>query len=200
MSQEIFRKSSLDRVSSPEKLNDYIKVSNPAIWLVILALFVLLIVGAIWASVGTLPTKVRTLGGVFIGNESSSSPEYVRCFVLESNLIGDNDDTNTSGEEKSIVKIGQTAEILPVGKNSKSDEYIKGKVKDINGVPLSLDDENTQMSPELQKKLKQISGGRELFEVDIEVDKSSKNNNPTGSYCGVNILTKDEKILNFLSN
>lgn len=29
MSDQIFRKKSLDRISSPEQLNDYIRVANP---------------------------------------------------------------------------------------------------------------------------------------------------------------------------
>ena len=34
MSDQIFRKKSLDRISSPEQLNDYIRVANPGIWMI----------------------------------------------------------------------------------------------------------------------------------------------------------------------
>jgi len=44
----IFRKTSLDRISSPEHLNDYIKVSNPSVWLVLAAVAVLLAAAVIW--------------------------------------------------------------------------------------------------------------------------------------------------------
>ena len=36
MNEEIFRKKSLDKVKSPENLDDYIRVSNPGVWLFIL--------------------------------------------------------------------------------------------------------------------------------------------------------------------
>ncbi len=55
-SNTIFRKSSLDRVSSPEQLNDYIKVSRPSLWLVLVAVIVLLIGVCFWGLFGTLTT------------------------------------------------------------------------------------------------------------------------------------------------
>ena len=53
----IFREKSLERVSSPEKLNDYIKVSNPSIWLVLAAIIILLIGATIYAIFGTVEMK-----------------------------------------------------------------------------------------------------------------------------------------------
>lgn len=54
--EELFRKKTLDRISSPEQLSDYLKVSNPGIWAVLTA--VILLLGALiaWASIGTLET------------------------------------------------------------------------------------------------------------------------------------------------
>lgn len=52
----IFRKSSLDRVSSPEQLNDYIKVSRPSVWLILAAVVVLLVGVFVWGVLGTLTT------------------------------------------------------------------------------------------------------------------------------------------------
>ena len=48
MNQQLFRKSSIDRVSSPEQLNDYIKVTNPGVWLVLAAVIVLLMGACVW--------------------------------------------------------------------------------------------------------------------------------------------------------
>ena len=42
MSDQIFRKKSLDRISSPEQLNDYIRVANPGIWMILAAVIILL--------------------------------------------------------------------------------------------------------------------------------------------------------------
>ncbi len=37
-----FRKKSLDRISSPEQLTDYLRVTNPGIWIFLAAVVVLL--------------------------------------------------------------------------------------------------------------------------------------------------------------
>ena len=42
MDNQLFRKKSLDKVSSPEQLNDYIRVSNPGVWIALTAVIVLL--------------------------------------------------------------------------------------------------------------------------------------------------------------
>ena len=58
MDNQIFREKSIKRISSPEELNKYLRVTNPGIWAVLLAVIVLLCGLIVWASVGTLETKV----------------------------------------------------------------------------------------------------------------------------------------------
>ncbi|MEG1145665.1 MAG: hypothetical protein RSE05_09905 [Clostridium sp.] len=60
----IFRKASLDRVSSPEQLNDYIKVSRPSVWLILTAVILLLAGACIWGVFGTLTTSCDTVAVV----------------------------------------------------------------------------------------------------------------------------------------
>ena len=50
----IFRQKSIDRVSSPEQLNDYIRVTTPTVWLVLLALVILLLGMLTWSVFGTV--------------------------------------------------------------------------------------------------------------------------------------------------
>ena len=58
MNDKIFRKKSIDRMSSPEQLNDYIKVTNPGVWLVLAAIVILLIGVCVWGVFGKLETKL----------------------------------------------------------------------------------------------------------------------------------------------
>ena len=48
----IFREKSIDKVSSPESLNDYIKVTTPSVWIVLIALVVLLLGILAWSIFG----------------------------------------------------------------------------------------------------------------------------------------------------
>lgn len=54
----IFRKETLERISSPEQLNDYLHVTSPGIWIVLAAIIVELVGFFVWMSVGTLETTV----------------------------------------------------------------------------------------------------------------------------------------------
>ncbi|MDO5485163.1 MAG: hypothetical protein Q4F51_02440 [Sarcina sp.] len=54
MEEQIFRKKSLDRLSSPEQLNDYLHVTSPGIWIVLGAVIFLLISIFVWSSFTTI--------------------------------------------------------------------------------------------------------------------------------------------------
>ena len=56
-SQSVFRKQTLDRISSPEQLTDYLRVTNPGIWVVLAAVILLLAGIFAWSMVGTLESK-----------------------------------------------------------------------------------------------------------------------------------------------
>ena len=58
MSEKLFRKKSLDKIASPESLTDYIRVTNPGVWLVLAALIVLLAGACVWAIFGRMETKL----------------------------------------------------------------------------------------------------------------------------------------------
>ena len=48
----IFREKSLERVSSPEELNDYIRVTTPSVWIVLADTVVLLVGMLAWSIFG----------------------------------------------------------------------------------------------------------------------------------------------------
>ena len=50
----LFRKKNLDKISSPEQLNDYIRVTKPSVWLTLLALVILLLGMLAWSILGTV--------------------------------------------------------------------------------------------------------------------------------------------------
>ena len=55
----IFRNQAMEKVSSPEHLSDYLRVTNPGVW-VALAVIILLLAGLLaWACVGTLETTAE---------------------------------------------------------------------------------------------------------------------------------------------
>ena len=60
--ESIFRQEALDKASSPDQLNDYIKLSNPGLWFVLIAILVLLAGACIFGAVGTIDSTVPGVG------------------------------------------------------------------------------------------------------------------------------------------
>jgi HlyD family secretion protein len=58
MRSEIFRKVSLDRLSSPEQLDQLMQVTTTRGWMALAAIGALLVAVVTWAVVGSLPERV----------------------------------------------------------------------------------------------------------------------------------------------
>lgn len=55
--KKVYREKSLERVSSPEELNHYIRVVNPGVWVFLSAVIVLLAGALIWSATLRLETR-----------------------------------------------------------------------------------------------------------------------------------------------
>ena len=90
MEDPVFRKKSLERATSPEALNDYIKVTSPGIWIILAAVLFMLIGLIVWGAVGKLETKISAVAVSNGGN--------IICYVRESDI--------ESVEKGDVVRIG----------------------------------------------------------------------------------------------
>lgn len=59
MNDSIFREKSIQKVQSPDNLNEYIRVSNPGIWILMVSIAFLLVGLCIWGCFGQLHTQVQ---------------------------------------------------------------------------------------------------------------------------------------------
>ena len=71
----LFREKSMERISSPEQLNAYIRVATPSVWMVLSAVIVLLVGVCVWGMFGHLDTTL-TVAAVCDG-------EMVTAYVRE---------------------------------------------------------------------------------------------------------------------
>lgn len=72
MENNIFRKSSLERISTPERLNEYIKITSPGIWGVLSGCLALLTAVVFWGFYGNIPDSVKAEGVIFPQNGVAS--------------------------------------------------------------------------------------------------------------------------------
>ena len=68
MNNKLFRPKSVERISSPEQLNEYIRVSNPSVWMLLGAIVILLLGVCVWGVTGHLDT---TLAVVAVGQDDA---------------------------------------------------------------------------------------------------------------------------------
>ena len=95
----IFRKSSLDSISAPEQLNDYIRVIGPSVWVVLIAIIIMLLGIIIWGVFGRLNTAAKTVAFV--------DDSLVICYV--------NQDVANEVDKSDVMYVGgQNAKIESV--------------------------------------------------------------------------------------
>jgi len=99
MKKSIFREKSIERVNSPDQLNNYISATTPRIWIVLSAIFVLVVGIVVWSIFGRLKTVVNTV--------SISDGKQIVCYISEKTQKEMTDDTTISidGTEYKIEEI-----------------------------------------------------------------------------------------------
>lgn len=60
MSEELFRKKCLNKIQSPDNLEEYIRVSDPCVWLFLAGVILLLAGACIWGIFGRVDSTVNT--------------------------------------------------------------------------------------------------------------------------------------------
>ena len=58
---KIFRKKSLERISTPDDIDDYIKTTTPGVWMILVAILLILFGTLIWSVFGQI--TVETVSG-----------------------------------------------------------------------------------------------------------------------------------------
>ena len=80
---EVFRRSTMNRIVSADELDHYIKVTNPSAWVVALAAFLLVAGVIVWAVVAIVPVTVNT-AGIVSTTSKKGSESVVICAVNKS--------------------------------------------------------------------------------------------------------------------
>lgn len=74
MNEPLFRSKSMERIKSPEQLDDYIRVTNPGVWMLLASIIILLTGVCVWGVTGHLDTTLSTVGIV----KNSTMTVYVK--------------------------------------------------------------------------------------------------------------------------
>lgn len=98
--KSIFRKKSLDKISSPEQLNDYIMVTTPGVWMMLFSIIIVLIGAMVWGVFGRLDTRLSAPAVV----EGGVATIYVEADEIKKIRL--DQDVEIDGEKGFVVSIG----------------------------------------------------------------------------------------------
>lgn len=109
---QLYRKSALEKISSPEQLDKALTVTSPMSWIALAAVTFVIVVTVIWSIVGTIPVTVTSAGIVAspVSTNAVYMPESGTLTVMEVHTgteIGINDPVATyrtgTGEVKYLL-------------------------------------------------------------------------------------------------
>jgi len=109
MSNNVFRKVSLERLSSPEQLDKLLTITSPRGWITLSTVIIIIVLAIIWGFLGSIPVKVDT-SGLLISSGGTVTISAVTNGIVTDIRVKNGDD----------LKKGDTIAIM--GENSLSTE------------------------------------------------------------------------------
>ena len=103
---KLFREKSVEAVSSPESLNDYLRVTSPGVWILLAGIILLLVGACVWGVFGHLDSTVDAAVISEGGESVCLVPEEALASVLEEPVV------RIDGEEKALAPAGLKPEII----------------------------------------------------------------------------------------
>lgn len=123
----LFRKSTLERVSSPDQLNEYIKVTNPSLIVMLIGIFSILIAGIVWIFSGVIP-KTVDISGVVASNSKGNVAVYCYVPIGTSKRLTPGMDVQISPDYADREEYGYIkGTVTNVGSKIVTDEYLTSK-------------------------------------------------------------------------
>ncbi len=76
MAEDLFRKKSLDHITSPEEMHNYMRVTSPRLWMILSAITLLLIGFIVYASTTTLENTAPMTLNIYSSTEVNERLYY----------------------------------------------------------------------------------------------------------------------------
>lgn len=171
MAAGFFRKAALEKLSTPEKLDQLIKITSPKAWIALCTVAIILTTGITWSFLGTVKTKLNVVG-VLLGGEIH---EVVA--TSQGQLINLNVRVGEKIEEGDVIATIEQPELL------QQIEEVKASVKerefDLQEL-LSYGDKDSRMHDVILQKEHRIldlrieSGKKNLFFLKSQLEKEKE--------------------------
>jgi hypothetical protein len=198
MKREIFRSAALNRMSSPEQLDQMLEVTTPKYWIALVAVALMLLCGLAWGFYGRMTTKAMGRGMVIQTPSNSAENGDVQVVAYVPATVA------------KTVQAGEPAEIILTALRVEDYGFIRGRVVSISEYPAT--DEDLMATLRNETLAHALAEGEPVHEVRVEMEQDP--NTPSGlrwstprgaafhitpgSLCKVNIITREERPLRLL--
>ena len=165
---QIFRKSALDKLSSPEQLDKMIVIINPSFWIAALGGALIILVALIWSIFGRLPEKVEA-NGIFMDEGGIRTVVAENSGIVSEVLVSE-------GEQ---VSIGQEIARLGSEEARKQLDILLERRDGVDIVTFYSEDDAATADNKtlLDIKSQRITGGSNLATNKVLLETKEKNDN-----------------------
>lgn len=169
---DLYRKSSLDRLSNPEQLDKVLKITSPMSWLALIGVTLIIVITIIWSFIGTIPETITAPGMIsaVVGSNSVYTTDAgtvvsLRVRAGDELHLGDPVMTYRNSSNNVVVIYSDQVGIVSDLVVKKDDEFTPGK--DIIRVsPIAQDSQIAVVYVPLSKAKKLERG----MQVNITLD------------------------------
>ncbi len=125
MENKLFREKSVERISSPEQLNDYLHVTNPGIWILLICVIVLLAGIFIWVSQASIESFISGTGKVETGVLTVTFDQIPSNVKIETGMI-----ITVGGLQTPVTFVGknETGNLIAGGNAELPDGFYEARV------------------------------------------------------------------------
>ncbi|MCF2873151.1 MULTISPECIES: NHLP bacteriocin system secretion protein [unclassified Tenacibaculum] len=177
MAAGFFRKAAVEKLSTPEKLDQLIKVTGPKGWIALFTIAIVLLTGITWSFLGNVKTKLNVVG-VLLGGEihevvATSQGQLINLDVKIGDLVNEGDIIATVEQPELFQQIEQVEGALKEqkydlkrlfsfgNKNSKMQEQILKKEHSF----IEIQEESSQANLNFLKS--QLENEKELLKKGL---------------------------------
>lgn len=136
---DLYRKSSLEKLSSPEQLDRMIVITSPSFWIAMLGTLAIVVTALLWSIFGRLPMKVES-NGIYVNGEGVFSV-YAQAEGTVTDVLVDEGQAVTNGQP--LMRLTNTS-------NAHEMSQLQQRIEQVRAVTLtSVNDEATADSKSL---------------------------------------------------
>lgn len=103
----IFNKKAAERLRSPDDLDKFVRVTNPGVWVVLVACIALLVGLLAWGVFGAVDTNVTAQGAVATFSKDGKTENKAVCFLFGDAIseVEAGDEADVGGERMKVAEV-----------------------------------------------------------------------------------------------